>query len=234
MRTLSPLGAGVLITGAGRGIGRAAALRFAKAGARVALMARREDDLLSLAATIRQAGGVAFAFPGDVAAPLDVARVVTQAEHATGGLDIVLSNAGAVARAEVDRYPVDAWNHLLGVNLTAAYLLAHHAVPPMKARRRGRFLFVSSISADRPFGGFTAYAAAKAGLLGFTRSLAEELRPHQLQAMALLPGSVDTDMLRGAGHGLAPDMSPEEVAEVLFFLATGPAPLTGTSLNLWG
>jgi NAD(P)-dependent dehydrogenase (short-subunit alcohol dehydrogenase family) len=227
-------GSGVLITGAGRGIGRAAALRFARAGARVVLSARSEPELLATASEIRRAGGVAFAFPADHTEPAQVARVVSQAESATGGLSAVVVNAGVVSRGNVDEYALDEWRRVLDTNVTAAYLFAHYAAPAMKARQRGRFLFVSSISATRPFGGFTSYAASKAALLGFARSLAEELRPYQMQAMSIAPGSVDTEMLRSAGHGLRPDMSPEEIAELLYFLASGPRQLTGSTVDIFG
>jgi NAD(P)-dependent dehydrogenase (short-subunit alcohol dehydrogenase family) len=227
-------GRGVLITGAGRGIGRAAALHFARAGAKVALASRTVAELTLAAEEILAAGGEAFPVPADVSDPEEVAELVRRAEQATGGVDVLISNAGILGKAPVDELAISEWRRVLDVNLTAAFLLARELVPRMRARRRGRLIFVSSISASRAGPNYAAYAASKAGLLGLCRSLSEELRPDNIQAMAISPGSVDTQMLREGRPDLRPDMSPEDIARALYFLAVGPPALTGAALDIFG
>ena len=221
----------VLITGASRGIGRATALLFWKHGHKVIATAR---DAAALASLSQETNDEVLGLPAQLTEPTEIEALIEAAEAATGGLDVLVSNAGVARHALVHQMSLETWFEVLNTNLTASFLLSRALVAKMLPRQQGKLIFVSSISATRPFGGFSAYSASKAGLLGLTRSLAEELRPHGIQSMAICPGSVDTEMLRQANPDLKADMSPEEVAEAIYFLATSPRAMTGSVLDIFG
>jgi NAD(P)-dependent dehydrogenase (short-subunit alcohol dehydrogenase family) len=221
-----------LVTGASRGIGRAVARRLARAGARVALLARHTADLKVAAAEIHDAGGDALIIACDVAESGQVTSAVEEARAALGGIDLLVNNAGVVARAALVDTTEEVFDRILAVNLRGAYLLCRAVLPEMLARRSGRIINVGSISSTLGTPNLSAYCASKWGLLGLTKSLAEELRESGVSVTSLLPGSVDTEMLRGSGF--APVLNPEQVAQVVFFLATrAPLAMTGATVELF-
>jgi 3-oxoacyl-[acyl-carrier protein] reductase len=208
------------------------ARRLAKAGARVALLARHAPDLESTASEILESGGDALAISCDVAQADQVASAVAQARDALGSIDLLVNNAGVVARVPLVDTTEEVFDRILAVNLRGAYLLCRAVLPEMLARRSGRIINVGSISSTLGTPGLSAYCASKWGLLGLTKSLAEELRDSGVSVTSLLPGSVDTDMLRGSGF--APVLNPEQVAQVVFFLAArAPLAMTGASIELF-
>ena len=146
---------------------------------------------------------------------------------------MLVNGAGILRRAPVEELTPAAWREQLEVNLTGAFLCARAVVPAMKARRRGRIVNVASISGTIGSVDSSAYNASKWGLLGLTRCLAEELRPHGVQCLAVSPGSVDTAMLRLTPF--PPDMQPEDVARVVAWCA-GEAPdaMTGANVEVFG
>jgi NAD(P)-dependent dehydrogenase (short-subunit alcohol dehydrogenase family) len=213
-----------VVTGASRGIGRAIVAALAGAGARVAGCA------------LRAAPGVA---PCDVRRADDVARFARDVLERFGPPHLLVNNAGTVARAPIDQLAEEAWDDVVDANLKGTFLTTRAFLPAMRAQAgaRGavRIVNVASISGRLGTPGLTAYCAAKHGVVGLTRALAEELRPQGIPVNAVCPGSVDTDMLRIGMPGATPQMSPEDVAGVVLYLAAeAPVALTGSCVDVFG
>jgi len=211
-----------VVTGASRGIGRAIAAALAGAGARVAGCARNPDA----------GSGV---FRCDVARPADVARFADDVLGRLGAPDVLVNNAGIVARGRLDEMAVDVWDAVLDANLKGTFLVTRAFLPAMRARRSGRIVNIASISGRQGTAQLSAYCAAKHGVVGLTRALAAELRDDAIAVNAVCPGSVDTAMLRAGLPGAKPDMSPEDVAGVVLYLAgEAPPALTGSCVDVFG
>ncbi len=238
-----------IITGASSGIGREAALLFAREGARLVLVARQGAVLEALAADIRQEGGEAFAVAGDVREEDTAARAVEAAMTRFGGLDMAFNNAGTMgAAAPVPQITRQVWDEVIAVNLTSAFLAARHQIPAMLAGGGGALVFTSTFVGDTVgFPGMGAYAASKAGLLGLMRVIAAEYGPQKIRANALLPGGTDTPMGREAAptpeargfveglHALKRLASPQEIARAALFLVSDAASfVTGEALHADG
>ena len=184
----------VLITGASRGIGAAAARVFADEGANVVLVARNREAVAELAGQI---GERALAVPCDVSRYWEVEAAVQAAVNTFGGLDVYIGNAGIIDPiGAMDVVQPDAWGHLIDVNVKGVFNGFHAALPVMKARGGGSFLTVSSGAAHRPVEGWSAYCASKAAVAMLTRSLDLENRSAGIRAIGLSPGTVATDMQR--------------------------------------
>lgn len=213
-----------LVTGAGRGIGRAVALAFAREGARVTLAARTRTQLDAVAAEVRESGGRALAVPADVTQESSVAEVVARTLAEFGRIDILVTAAGAAAFGPVADSKLEEWELMMAVNLRGVYLTCRAALAPMIRQRRGTIINVVSVAAKQPIPGCAAYAASKHGVLGFTRVLAEELRPHGVRVGALCPGAVNTPLWDSIPN--PPDrtrmLTPEDVAEVAVLMASLP------------
>jgi NAD(P)-dependent dehydrogenase (short-subunit alcohol dehydrogenase family) len=135
----------------------------------------------------------------------------------------------------MDELSVDAWDDVVDANLKGTFLVTRAFLPLMRARGAGRIINVASISGRQGTAGLTAYCAAKHGVVGLTRALAEELRGDGIAVNAVCPGSVDTDMLRQGRPGSTPDMSPEDVAGVVLYLAAhAPSAMTGSCVDVFG
>lgn len=229
-------GRAAVVTGAGRGIGRAIALSLAGAGARVALAARSEGELAQVEKEIRRTGGAAKAIRCDVTRAAEVEELIRAAEAAHGATDVLVNNAGVVVRGELSGLSETDWDLTLDTNLKGAFLCSRAVLEGptgMVARGGGRIINVGSISSTLGTPRLTAYCASKWGLLGLTKALAEELREVDVSVTAVLPGSVNTDML--VGSGFEPDMEPEDVARVVLFLAAGaPQAMTGAAIEIFG
>ncbi len=238
--TRSPLeGETVIVTGAGRGIGRALAVTFARAGARVVLAARTEEQLRETAAEVQAAGGDAFAVPTDVRDAASVEALVARAVGETGRLDVVVNNAGVFVWKPFEKLAEDEWDRVLGTNLKAAYLLVHAALPALKAAPSGRILNVASIHGTVGDANVVAHCAAKFGLIGLTKALAAELRPAGITVNAVCPGSTEnrTRHPNPVPHErpLAEKLDPYDVAEAaLYLVSPAAAAVTGAVLDVWG
>jgi NAD(P)-dependent dehydrogenase (short-subunit alcohol dehydrogenase family) len=222
-----------VVTGAGRGIGRAIALDLAKRGCDVALLGRTIESLAGSAEDVVLTGRRALAVPCDVsdadAVESAAARVVTD----FGVPNIVVANAGVVVRAPVQTMTEGEWDEVIDVNLKGTFLVMRAFLARMLDLRRGRLIAIGSISSTLGTAQQSAYCAAKWGTVGFIKSLAEELRGTGLQAMCVMPGSVDTDMLKGSGF--APAMKPEDVARTVTFLALdAPDAMNASSVEMFG
>jgi 3-hydroxybutyrate dehydrogenase len=203
-----------LITGSGRGIGRAIARLFAREGASVFLTARTETQLAATAAEISGAGGrVAFA-PADLAIEADCHRVVSAAREKLARISILVNNAGHYGPVvPVEDYPLAEFDKVMAVHLRAAFLLSKLVLPEMYARNQGVILNISSLSAKAAFGWGSAYAAAKAGMLALTRVTAAEGARKGVRVNAICPGPVtETVMSQELGAVLAEKLgvTPEE------------------------
>ena len=247
-----------VITGSGRGIGRATAHLFTKQGARVFLSARTEAELASTAKEIECLGGQAAFITADLTREQDCEKVVAAANAKFGRVDILVNNAGHYGPVvPVEEYPLAEFDKVIAVHLRAAFLLSKLVLPQMYERRSGIILNISSISAKAAYAWGSAYAAAKAGILGLTRVMAAEASRRGVRVNAICPGPVtETLMSRELGNLLARrlDVSPEEqlkgflasllqgrgqtaaeIAETALFLCSDmSSALVGQSINVDG
>jgi NAD(P)-dependent dehydrogenase (short-subunit alcohol dehydrogenase family) len=224
-----------LVTGGGRGIGRAIALALAREGAAVGVVARTQREIDETVRLVREAGGAAFAAQADVAAVDDVDRSFRAVEASLGPIGLLVQSAGIVARGRLDETDPATWDAVLATNLRGAFLCCRAVLPGMRARGRGRIVNVSSISGRLGTARLGAYCASKWGLVGLTRALAEEVRADGIQVNVVCPGSVDTAMLRQGLPDARPDMTPQDVARVVRFLcADAPDAMTGAVVDVWG
>lgn len=214
-----------IITGASRGIGHATAMAFAQAGAKVVLASRSQPDLEAAANLIRAEGGDAFVVPTDVTQAEAVEILVNRTLKTYGQIDILVNNAGAGAFETIVDSDPEVWTQVVASNLKSTYLCSKYVLPSMLARQSGQIINVLSIAAKVAFKSSSAYCAAKAGALAFTKVLAEEVRHEKIRVTAISPGSVDTPFWTEVeGH---PDLdlmlTPEHVAETILFVAAQPA-----------
>jgi 3-oxoacyl-[acyl-carrier protein] reductase len=183
-----------LVTGASRGIGRSIAERLARDGADLAILARTQEALAGTRAAVEAEGRRCLALAADVAQPKAVAEAVKRIPEELGRLDIAVNNAGVTRDALLIRMSDEDWNTVLAVDLTAAFLVCRAAVRSIARSPAGRIVNVSSIIGVIGNAGQANYAAAKAGLFGFTRSLAKELGGRAVTVNAVCPGFIETDM----------------------------------------
>lgn len=190
-------GKAALVTGGGRGLGRAMAVGLAEAGADVVVVARRAADLAETVAAIEATGRRGLAVPGDVSDPACAPRAVAACVKAFGRIDILVNNAGLYAMGPlVDSDEAD-WTAVLEVNLVGSYRFAKAAGPHLLAQGSGKVVNIASVLGTFGVGEATAYCAAKAGVMGFTRSLAVEWGGQGVQVNAIAPGLFQTDMSAG-------------------------------------
>lgn len=203
-----------LITGSGRGIGQATAKLFAKEGAHVFLTARTEAQLAGVEKEITSEGGRAVHLAADLVHALDCECVVAAAREKFGRVDILVNNAGHYGPVvPVEEYPLEEFDRVIAVHLRAAFVLSKLVLPEMYARKSGVILNISSLSAKAAYGWGSAYAAAKAGMLGLTRVMAAEAARRGVRVNAICPGPVtETEMSKELGKTLAERLgvSPEE------------------------
>ncbi len=235
-----------VITGAGRGIGRAIAEAYAAAGASVVLGARRTSELDAVAHAITEAGGRAAWTPCDVSSDGDVAGLVGLAVDRFGGLDIAIANAGTLDTFAplADSDPAD-WARVIDVNLLGVARLARSAIPHLRARGGGKIVVVGSGAGRQPMPRASAYSASKAGASMLVRSLATELRADHIAVNELIPGPVMTELasfiprdpVQRAGGAFAGEWvkEPADVAPMALFLASLPnhGP-TGQTFSMMG
>jgi len=213
-----------IVTGAGRGIGHAVATALAREGTTVVLVARTRQQLAATAAAIRESGGSALAIPTDVTQDTAVEAMVEQAIAEFGRVDTLVTAAGAASFGPVVGTKPADWDAILTVNLRAVMVCCHAVLPVMIRQRRGTIINVASVAAQRAIPGAAVYTATKAGVVGFSRVLAEELRAEGVRVGVLVPGAVDTPLWDTIPN--SPDRSrmlrPEDVARAAVLMASLP------------
>jgi NAD(P)-dependent dehydrogenase (short-subunit alcohol dehydrogenase family) len=211
------VGASALVTGAGRGIGRAIALALAREGAPVTLLARTAGELEQVADEIRRAGGRALVHAGDVRDPALPAAALQRAQAAHGRLQILVNNAGVGGHSPVSETTDAEWDRILDTNLGAVFRMTRAALPQLAAGG-GHIFMVSSLAGANAIEGMAAYCASKAALDHFTRCLMLEVRHQGVKVTTLAPGSVDTTF-GGAPRGGDWMLVPDDVARAVVDLA---------------
>ncbi|MBA3006103.1 MAG: 3-oxoacyl-ACP reductase FabG [Proteobacteria bacterium] len=236
----------VIVTGAARGIGAAIATCFAQNGANVLLNSRSASDALrETAAEVDRLGGRSHISVGDVSDSAYVQTMVADALNAFGSVDILVNNAGVIKDRPLLFMKERDWYDVLDTNLSGAFLCTKAAIKPMIKQRWGRVINIASITALAGRSGQTNYGAAKAGLIGFTKSLARESASHNVLVNAAVVGVIDTRMTRQIPRDTLKEISemvplgrigrPEEVANVCLFLASDMSSyVTGTTINVSG
>jgi 3-oxoacyl-[acyl-carrier protein] reductase len=234
-----------LVTGASRGIGEAIARKMAGQGARVILAARSVERLEELATEIKEAGGEALALALDLAQPDDLSARVADLPEAWSGIDILVNNAGVTADNLLLRMSMEQWRKVIDTNLTGVYALTKALVRGMMRRRYGRVVTISSVVGLMGNPGQTNYAASKAGLIGFSKSLALELGSRGITVNVIAPGFVETAMTEDLPEAAKSSMlanialgrlgAPDDIAAAAVFLASEEAGyITGEVLNVSG
>jgi NAD(P)-dependent dehydrogenase (short-subunit alcohol dehydrogenase family) len=245
-----------LVTGAGSGLGRAAALLLAREGARVAALGRTESELRQVVGAIESAGGKGMVSVADVSQAGEMRRAVEQLAERWGRLDIVFANAGVNGVwAPIEELEPEEWSRTLNINLTGTFLTVKYAVPYLK-RQGGSVIVTSSVNGTRIFSntGATAYSSSKAGQVAFTKMVALELAPHKVRVNVICPGWIESDIdentqKRDLEHVRIPVEFPkgsqpltggepgraEQVAQLVLFLASDASShITGTEVWIDG
>ena len=240
----------VIVTGASSGIGRAAAVKFARDGAAVLAVGRQRPALEEVAKTIRDGGGRCEPFVVDVTAAEAPAAIVREVERAFGGLFAVINAAGIIASGTIETTTDEAWDQMLDINLRAPFRLMRAAVPLLSASR-GSIVNVSSVTGTRSFPGVLAYCVSKAGVDHLTRCAALELAPKGVRVNAVNPGVVVSNLHRRSGmtddsyaaflersketHPLGRAGQADEIADLIAFLASPRAGwITGETVAIDG
>ena len=243
-----------LVTGAARGIGARTAKMLVREGARVAVHARQRDQLDDVAERLHAIGGEAICVTGDLTQTKSIAKFCAQAIDELGGIDIVINNAGIAAHGPVVDLEEEEWNQVMDVNLKAPYLVTQHTLPTMIDQGTGgAFVFNASSSARMAQAERSVYNATKAGLVGFTRCLADEVGPHGITANAVCAGWIATEMAVELHEQMAEEtgvpfeklydegmrvnamkaiIPPEDVADMMVFLA-GPGARHVTAQSIY-
>ena len=246
MPTNTPLAGRVaLVTGASQGIGRAIALTLAEAGAHVALAARNVEKLADVAEQIGKSGGISQPFTLDIADEASIKACAKAVAAHFGKLEILVNNAGITRDVLALRMKRQDWDDVLTTNLTGAFLLSQAAMSPMLKARWGRIVNITSVVGETGQAGQANYAAAKAGLIGLTKSLARELASRAITVNAVAPGFIETAMTAALTEEqraamtehvpLARAGTPEEIAgAVLFLVSDAAAYITGHTLDVNG
>ena len=250
------LGKNAIVTGAGSGIGKAAAILFAKEGAAVCLVSRTEEELRETVDEIERAGGTAIYRVADVSAPDEMQRAVAAAVEAFGGLDIVFANAGINGVwSPIEELEPDEWDKTLDINLKGTFLTVKYAIPHLK-KDGGSIVITASVNGTRIFSnaGATAYSCSKAAQVAFTKMAALELAKHKIRVNVVCPGAIDTEIddstkKRDVEEAKEPAEFPagkipltdgkpgtsEQVAQLVLFLASDASShITGTPVWIDG
>jgi 3-oxoacyl-[acyl-carrier protein] reductase len=242
-----------LVTAASKGMGKACALAFASEGARVAMCARTEADVMAAAEEIRaKTGAEVLAMPADVTRAADVTALVTRTTERFGGVDVLVANAGGPPRGGLDEFTDEQWHAAFDISVLSVVRLIRAVVPSMRARRWGRVLTIQSTSVKQPVDGLLLSNAVRPGVAGLVKTLSHDLGKDGITINAVLPGRIMTErFLSGARHaGMELDAyverssrdiplgrvgTPEEFANVVVFLASDRASyVTGVALQVDG
>lgn len=225
----------VLVTGAGRGIGRALAHAFAGAGAKVALLGRTKKNLLEVQKELKDSGASTFVVVADVADEGSVSRAVAAVEQQLGPVDILVNNAGIFAAAPVEKLDAVVFDRVLAVNLRGPFLMSRAVLPGMKSRKCGHIVNIASTAGRRGFAGGGAYCASKFGLAGLSEVLLYEARTSNVRVTCVFPSTVSTDLVKKSGMDFKTEraIQPEDVANAVVSLVAMDDRAMATALEIW-
>ena len=238
------------VTGATSGIGRACALAFGKAGAKVVCVGRKEDALADVARRIREFGPAPSTIQADLAHEAEAERAIAHTVQVFGGIDVLVNAAGHISSGTIENTSLGAWDDMMNVNVRAAFQLMQKALPSL-IERRGNIVNVSSVTGLRAFPGVLAYCVSKAALDQLTRCASLELAAKGVRVNAVNPGVVVTEIHKRGGmteeayaaflehskqtHPLGRTGRPEEIADLVLFLASDQASwITGATYSIDG
>jgi 3-oxoacyl-[acyl-carrier protein] reductase len=235
----------VLVTGASRGIGKVCAQLLAASGYRVVLAARTVANLQTIAEGIRAAGGEAFVVEMDMNAQESIAAAIENASKEFGRIEALVNNAGITKDGLAVRMKAADWNQVLSTNLTGAFFAIQQVLPGMMRERWGRIVNISSVVGEMGNAGQANYCASKAGLIGLTKSLAQEVGSRNITVNAVAPGYIETEMTHGLPEALKTKMidhtplkrmgTAQDVAHAVRFLVSEEASfITGHVLDVNG
>ncbi len=227
----------VIVTGAGRGIGRAVALRFAAEGAKLVVVARTAKQIDRVAADVRAQGGTGIAIPADIACESDVEAMIARTDAELGPVDVLINNAGVMILRPVAQTSLEEWQEVIGTNLTGVFLCSRAVLPLMMRRRTGRIINIGSLAGRRGYPDQGVYCASKHGLYGLSKVLAIEGQPYGIRVNVVSPGGALTELSKELLATRKPSeakewMTPEEVAEGVYYIATQEGPATTDELVL--
>jgi NADP-dependent 3-hydroxy acid dehydrogenase YdfG len=212
-----------IVTGAGRGIGRAIALALSRAGARVVLAARSEPELRAVAEEIRSSDGDALVLPTDVTRDEDMERLVERTLKEWESIDILVNNAGWGKTAPVANSKIEEVDRTLQVNLRATMIMTRLVLPTLLQKKSGAVINIGSISGKAGSANTAAYSASKFGVIGFTQSLFEEVREYGIKVSVILPGFVDTPLIPPNKRlDRSKMIQPDDIAETVLFVLSLP------------
>ena len=223
----------VIVTGSGRGIGKAIAQAFANEGAQVVLTARTEDEIHAAAKEITALGGQAMPVVCDVTDEDQVKNLVQQTIQAYGKVDILVNNAGAGTFRPAYGTPSQTWDNMMNANARSTFLCTKHVWRSMRKARKGAIINVSSLSGTRAYPMYAAYSASKWGQIGFTKATAEEGKPDNIRVNAIAPGKVDNAMRAAIAEDKSRMLQSEDCVGAVLFLASDEARyITGQVLEI--
>ncbi|HEY3289783.1 MAG TPA: SDR family NAD(P)-dependent oxidoreductase [Anaerolineae bacterium] len=222
MSTHTLAGKVALVTGAGRGIGRAIALSLAHNGATVALLARTAAQLHTVKAEIEAAGGRAISIVADLTREPDVISAVAETVNKLGHLDIVVNNAGIGAFGPLAEATLEQWESIMAVNARGTFLVCREAIPHLKRHTSAHIINITSVVGVKGYANQSLYSASKHAVMGMTKALARELQADGIRVHAICPGAVDTPMAGEARPDLDRSglIQPDDIADAVMFLLT--------------
>jgi len=210
-----------LVTGASRGMGKAISIAIARAGAKVILVARNDEKLQQAKQEINQFNGQADIIKADFSKQEDVNRLFDMVESRYGRLDVLVNNAAVASKGSIEDVPMDEFDYMMNVNLRNVFLACKRAVELMKKNNNGYIINISSVSGIKAYEKQGVYGISKHGVMGLTKSFAVDLQSRNIRVSAIMPGSVDTDMMRNSGRAdidFSNVMAPEDIAHTVMYL----------------
>ncbi|MEW5767669.1 MAG: SDR family oxidoreductase [bacterium] len=211
----------VIITGAGRGIGKAAALLFAEHHARVVIVSRTEKEILQVTNQIEEMGKEALPVPADVSAQAEVSRIIEKTMDRFGRIDVLINNAGVGLYKSVIETSLEDWDNMMAVNLRGVFLCSKAVLPIMLNQGTGTIINISSGAGRTGYPNLAAYCTTKFGVLGFTQSLAKEVAPQGVKVFAVCPGATNTRMYQDIFGTTANTLPPEKIAQKIVEVVDG-------------